>query len=354
MSKVLEPGSIIGILGGGQLGQMLCLAATRLGFLTHVYAECGDSPAARAASFETRASYDDHDALLAFGKHVDVVTYEFENIPVASAKAASIKTLLCPNLKTLTTSQDRKDEKTFLRDIAKVAVTPFEPVTSIEDAKAAAQRLGLPLVLKTRRLGYDGKGQVIIRRDEDFDAAFKKLGNVPLIAEAFIPFRREVSIVAARNDKGEIAAYPLVENTHQNHILHTSLAPAENDNGQARSVAEKILKALDYVGVLAVEFFELEDGSLLVNEIAPRVHNSGHWTQNAGCVDQFELHIRAITGWPLGSVTPLHPVEMTNLIGKTVSDVSGLASDKNTFVHLYGKSEIRPGRKMGHVNRILS
>lgn len=217
------------------------------------------------------------------------------------------------------------------------------------------KRLGLPCVLKTRRFGYDGKGQVIIRSDAEIDAAWKALvpsdSAVPCILEAFIPFEREVSIVAARGLDGQIKAYPLTENVHRNHILHTSTAPAARDDGSAAKIAAKILDQLNYVGVMGVEFFQMSDGRLIVNEIAPRVHNSGHWTQDAGCTDQFEQHVRAVAGWPLGDAKPRHAVVMTNLIGDDVKAWAELASEPGTRLHLYGKSESRDGRKMGHVNR---
>jgi len=208
-------------------------------------------------------------------------------------------------------------------------------------------------VLKTRRFGYDGKGQAIIKFEADIDGAWAAMKETPAILEQFISFKREVSVIAARGSTGETAAYPLIENVHKNHILHTSIAPAENDDGRAQGLAVQIMSALNYVGVMAVEFFELHDGTLIVNEIAPRVHNSGHWTQDAGCVDQFELHIRAISGWPLGDTLPKHKIEMTNLIGEDINEWEALAQVPKTFIHLYGKRDIKPARKMGHVNRII-
>lgn len=353
MSTPLPPGSKIGILGGGQLGQMLSLAAARLGFRVHIFAPDDNPPAARVSEHHMKASYDDLDAVLDFSQQVDVVTYEFENVPANTARAAEAGALLCPGVQALRVAQDRLTEKTFISEQAKVAVTPFHEVGSVFDLKRICKKLGLPLVLKTRRFGYDGKGQVIIRTEEDVDAAYAAMNGIPAIAEAFIPFKREVSVVAARNAKGEIAAYPLIENVHKDHILHISSAPAKGDQTEAQAMAKRILEALEYVGVMAVEFFEMEDGSLIVNEIAPRVHNSGHWTQDAGCVDQFELHIRAITGWPLGSTTPTHPVQMLNLIGDDADKWEAFASDPKAKIHLYGKAEARSGRKMGHINRAI-
>lgn len=347
----LPPGSMIGILGGGQLGQMLALAATRLGYKTHVYSICGDSPAREAATYGSEGEYDDLEAVKKFAQSCDVVTYEFENIPVETVKTVEAICSVRPGHKPLEIIQDRLTEKSFIRQ-AGIPVTPFMSVSSEKDLENAIDELGLPLVLKTRRFGYDGKGQVIIRDAELAERAMKQLKSNALIAEQFIPFIRELSVVAARAQDGQCAAYPPGENLHTDHILSNTLAPAKNASKDARLIAMQLLKSLDYVGVMGVEFFELEDGSLLVNEIAPRVHNSGHWTQNAGCIDQFELHIRAVAGLPLGDVKPKYHVEMINLIGDDVLDLSEYENAEGTFIHLYGKSETRPGRKMGHVNRI--
>lgn len=351
--SALPPGSIIGILGGGQLGRMLSMAAARLGFRVHIYAPEDNPPAAAVSENHLCAAYDNIDSVKQFAQRVDVVTYEFENVPAATAQAAQSVTPLRPGALALQVAQDRLTEKTFISETAGVPVAPFSEVGSVFDLQRAIRKLDLPIVLKTRRFGYDGKGQVIIKDVDMIEDAFSAMKGIPAIAEDFIPFRREVSIVAARGVSGDIAAYPLIENVHKDHILHTSRAPASGDFAQASDMARKILEALDYVGVIAVEFFELQDGSLMVNEIAPRVHNSGHWTQDAGCVDQFELHIRAITGWPLGDTTPKHSVEMLNLIGLDVANWEDFAQDSTAKIHLYGKSDIRPGRKMGHVNRRL-
>lgn len=350
----LPPGSTIGIFGSGQLGRMLALAAARLGLKTHIFAPTGaDSPAAQVAHDFMQADYNDLDAVKAFAKTCDVLTYEFENIPAETAMEAARIAPLHPSAHCLNVAQDRLTEKQFISNEAGVPVAPFEAIANEFDLKRALRRLGGAGVLKTRRFGYDGKGQVIIRDEAEIEAAWKKLGNYSLILEAFIPFTREVSIVCARGANGQTAAYPLVENVHQNHILHTSTAPAPNDLGRAKDLALSIMQALNYVGVMATEFFELEDGSFLVNEIAPRVHNSGHWTQDAGCTDQFEQHIRAVAGWPLGNPSPKHGVVMTNLIGEDVNDWQNLAREENTSLHLYGKQEARSGRKMGHINRIV-
>ena len=349
----LPPGSTIGILGGGQLGQMLSLAASRLGFQCHIYDPSWGGPAAKVSRFETNAPYEDIEAILTFAKSCDVVTYEFENVPALTAKTAASSATLYPNAQALNVAQDRLTEKTFIQDTAKVPVALFEPVNSVHELKRATKKLGLPAVLKTRRFGYDGKGQVIIKTEAEIENAWAAMKDAPAILEQFIPFKREVSVIAARGSSGETAAYPLIENVHKNHILHTSTVPTERDDGRAQKLAVQIMTALDYVGVMATEFFELHDGTLIVNEIAPRVHNSGHWTQDAGCIDQFELHIRAITGWPLGDTAPKYKMEMTNLIGDDVHRWEALAQEPKTFIHLYGKREARPARKMGHVNRII-
>lgn len=354
ISAPLPPGSTIGIFGSGQLGRMLSLAAARLGINTHIYAPTGaESPAAKVANSFTTGAYDDLDAVSDFAKSCDALTYEFENIPAETAKLASRIKTLWPSGRCLDIAQDRFTEKEFISQQAGVPVTPFEAVDNKHALRRAMRRLGGTCVLKTRRFGYDGKGQVIIRNEADIEPAWEKLGAQLVIAEAFIPFVREVSVICARGADGQTACYPLVENVHQNHILHSSTAPAQNDNGSAKALALQIMDALDYVGVMATEFFELSDGTLLVNEIAPRVHNSGHWTQNAGCTDQFEQHIRAVAGWPLGSTEPRHGVVMTNLIGLDADGWDNLATEPDTFIHLYGKKEAREGRKMGHINRIM-
>ncbi len=350
---VLEPGQTIGILGGGQLGRMLSQAASRLGLKTHIYAPSIECPAAHISSQFTEGAYDDAESVIAFARQCDAVTYEFENIPSVTAKAASSASPLRPGARALDVSQDRLSEKTFLRDRVGVEVAGFVEVNSVHDLRRAVKILGIPAVLKTRRFGYDGKGQFIIRGEGDIAAAWEKLAPAPCILEAFIPFSREVSVIAARAQDGDFKAYPLIENVHQNHILHTSSAPTTDDTGEAQIIASKILGQLDYVGVMGVEFFQMADGKLVVNEVAPRVHNSGHWTQNAGCTDQFEQHIRAVAGWPLGDTNPKHGVVMTNLIGEDATTWQTLAQAPNTHIHLYGKSDIRTGRKMGHINTII-
>ena len=326
----LERGAIIGILGGGQLGRMLSLAASRLGFKTHIYGLNENAPAMQVATHSHIGPYEDLDGVRDFADMCDVVTYEFENVPEFTAKAAMASAPLRPGLKALTTAQDRWAEKTFLRDIAEVPVAPFEAVDNIFDLKRAVKALGYPSVLKTRRFGYDGKGQYVLKSKADIEAAWAAIKEQPAILEGFVDFKREVSIISARGINGEIAAYPLIENVHKNHILHTSTAPAEGASGKAKAYARDILKKLDYVGVIGVEFFEMEDGALIINEIAPRVHNSGHWTQDAGCIDQFELHIRAIAGWPLGQIQLKHGVQMTNLIGSDIESLETFVREPDT------------------------
>ncbi len=353
-SNGLSRGAIIGIFGGGQLGRMLALAAAPLGFKTHIFSPDKECPASQVAWKHTHADYTDLKAVEKFSKSVDVVTYEFENIPTETAISASSGAPVFPPVEALYNAQDRLTEKTYISETAGVPVAPFYPVNNEFDAKRAIKSLGGKCVIKTRRFGYDGKGQIIASSETEAMEGTKSLGSVPCIAEGFIPFVREVSIVCARNLQGDVTAYPLIENEHRNHILHKSVCPARGDDGQAQKLAFKILHALDYVGVLAVEFFELGDGSLLVNEIAPRVHNSGHWTQDAGCTDQFEMHIRAIAGWPLGDAQPKNTIEMTNLLGSDIESLKELSADPAVKIHLYGKTEARTGRKMGHINRIIS
>jgi len=354
--KQLKRGDIIGIFGGGQLGRMLAQAARGLGFKTHIYDPYPDTPAGRVSDTATAAAYEDLAAIRRFAQTCDVVTYEFENIPAASVAAASKLTPVFPSAKALATSHDRLTEKTFLAREAQAPTVGFGAVESMADLNKALDEFGAPAVLKTRRFGYDGKGQVKLSAVRDGKACFARLGGTDLILEAFAPFVREFSIIAARGQDGDIACYPLTENVHVDHRLHTSRAPASDSQlveTRAHDITHHILEALDYVGVMGVEFFELSGGDIVVNEIAPRVHNSGHWTQDAGCTDQFEQHIRAIAGLPLGSTLPTHKVEMTNLIGKDIKSAAKLARAAGTFVHDYDKKDIRPGRKMGHVNRVL-
>jgi 5-(carboxyamino)imidazole ribonucleotide synthase len=353
----LPPGSTIGILGGGQLGRMLALAAARLGLDVVILTPDEGSPASRVAARTIVAPYDDPAALAALANAVDVVTYEFENVPVRAVEAlTALGAAVAPGREALRVAQDRVEEKTFLNASAAPTVA-FAQIDSGADIAAALPRIGLPALLKTRREGYDGKGQAWIRDAAGAEAAFASVGATPSVLEARADFRRELSIIAARGRDGEVAFYPLSENIHEGGVLRTTLAPAEVSpgvQGEAERIARSVLGRLDYVGVMGIELFDLGDAGLLVNEIAPRVHNTGHWTQDGCEVDQFELHIRAVAGWPLGDTTPMVRVEMTNLLGDEADDWLTLAAEPNARLHLYGKGEPRPGRKMGHVNRVKS
>ena len=353
MTDPLRPGAVIGILGGGQLGRMLSVAASRLGYRTHVYEPGAAPPAADVAHALTTASYDDAAALAAFAGAVDVITYEFEHVPTAALDLLESLKPIHPNRRALAISQDRLAEKAFLNGIG-LATAPYAPVTTAGDLAAALDRIGCPSILKTTRLGYDGKGQARIRSAADSAAALAAMQGAPAVLEGFIPFTHEVSVIAARAIDGSVACYDPGENVHRDGILHSTTVPARLTPGQrsdAILAAARILNALDYVGVLGVELFVTPEG-LIVNEIAPRVHNSGHWTQNGCAVDQFEQHIRAITGWPLGDGGRHSDVTMENLIGDDIARVPLIARERNAALHLYGKAEARPGRKMGHVNRI--
>ena len=349
----LAPGSTIGIMGGGQLGRMTALAAGKLGYNCHIFCPEKDSPAAQVSAAATVADYDDLDALRNFGGRVDVVTFEFENIPNESVQLLTEFAVVRPGWKSLATAQDRLVEKTFINEIA--PTTPFRKVTSPQELAAAADELGRPSVLKTARMGYDGKGQVLIAPDCDHAAAWTEMGADIGILEAFVDLAREVSVIVARSPGGGWATYPPVENRHVNHILDTTIAPAVMAPAQAKEavdVAHAIADALDLVGLLAVELFITRDDKLLVNEIAPRPHNSGHWTMDACPTSQFEQFVRAVCGLPLGDVTPHHDAEMKNLIGSAVNGWADYMADGQAHLHLYGKEEVRDGRKMGHVNRI--
>jgi 5-(carboxyamino)imidazole ribonucleotide synthase len=353
----LPSGSTIGILGGGQLGRMLALAGARLGFKCHIFSPDPESPAFDVTPLKTVASYDDFHALGAFGRAVDVITYEFENIDVVAVERLAQLVPVRPGARALAVSQDRLSEKIFLQGLG-LGTAPFAPVEHAASLQEALGEIGLPAILKARRFGYDGKAQVMLGAGDRPDEALKALRGAPAILEGRIEFRCEVSIIAARSVDGRVAAYDIAENEHRGGILVRSTVPAHCDadlTREARAAAEAILTALDYVGVIGIEFFVVEDDQgerLLVNEFAPRVHNSGHWTEDACLTSQFENHIRAIAGWPLGAPTRIADVEMLNLIGEEVDDWQRLAGDPRARLHLYGKRETRPGRKMGHVNRL--
>lgn len=353
MTKPLVQGATIGILGGGQLGRMLSVAASRLGFKSHIFEPGANPPAAQVADAVTTAPYSDLDALAAFANSVDVITFEFENIPADALDAVEKLRPVLPARNALATSQDRITEKEFLSGLG-LKVAPYANVETAADLAAAVTAVGTPSILKTRRFGYDGKGQARLKTDTDAQAAWDDLGNTPCVLEGFIDFSHEVSVIGARSQSGEVVCYDPGENVHRDGILHTTTLPAKLSTAQrtdAVILTGQILNALDYVGVMGVELFVTPTG-LIVNEIAPRVHNSGHWTQNGCVIDQFEQHIRAVAGWPLGDGKRHSNVVMTNLIGDEVLDVATLSQDASVGLHLYGKADAKAGRKMGHVNKI--
>ena len=348
-------GKTIGIIGGGQLGRMLAMAAARLNFRTIILEPQTDCPAAQVASEQIVAAYDDATALADLAKRCDVVTYEFENVPVAAAEKLAKAVAVYPPPKALEMAQDRLTEKRFINGCG-IPTARFHAVDSQSDLEAALADFGGQGVLKTRRLGYDGKGQRVYRSTADSaEGGYAALGSVPLILESFVSFEREISIIAARGIDGAVACYDPAENVHRDGILHTSTLPSgisEQTAAAAREAAEKILTALGYVGVIGIEFFVLADGSLIANEMAPRVHNSGHWTEAACVISQFEQHIRAVTGLPLGNAGRHSDCVMTNLIGDDILSVPDWLRCDDVLVHLYGKTESRPGRKMGHVTQL--
>jgi 5-(carboxyamino)imidazole ribonucleotide synthase len=349
----LPLGATIGILGGGQLGRMLSLAASRLGLKTHIYCPDAASPAFDVTPLRTVAAYDDEAALRAFAAAADVVTYEFENVPAPTAELLARLRPLRPGANALAISQDRLAEKSFIAGLG-VPVAPHRAIHSISDLAPALAGMGGAGILKTTRLGYDGKGQRRIGSLAEAEAAFATLAPHPLVLEAVIPFVREISVVLARGADGAVAAFEPAENVHRDGILRTSTVPADVSPTTAAAAlahARAIADALGYVGVLGVEFFVLADGNALVNEIAPRVHNSGHWTEAVCITDQFEQHIRAVAGWPLGDPTRLAQVVMENLIGDEIAAIPGRLGP-GIRPHAYGKTESRPGRKMGHLNRV--
>lgn len=356
-TEALAPGSVIGIIGGGQLGRMLAMAAARLGYETIILEPDSNAPAEQVANTQIVADYDDPAALQQLADLCDVVTYEFENVPVEAVKWLESRVPVRPGSKALEVAQDRLLEKAMARQLGGETAL-FAAVSKRSELDGAISVTGLPAVLKTTRLGYDGKGQAKLVRPEDADAAFSAMQGQMAILESFVHFECEVSVVAARGLSGEVRAFDVSENVHRNHILHTSTVPSglgSDVQSEAFKIASAIAEHLDYIGVFAVEFFAVrEDGKhrLLVNEIAPRVHNSGHWTEAACAISQFEQHIRAICGLPLGDTRRHSDCVMENLIGSDIENVGQLAGEPNAVLHLYGKSESRPGRKMGHVTRI--
>jgi 5-(carboxyamino)imidazole ribonucleotide synthase len=353
--RPLDQGGTIGILGGGQLGRMLAFAGAELGFDVHIYEPEADCPASRVAAHHITAPWDDLSALADFAAGVDVLTFEFENVPAASlAHVAAFKPVR-PGFKSLELTQDRLVEKNFINRLG-LATAPFTPIDNIDNLRAATARHGADAILKTRRFGYDGKGQIRLNSDSDLDAISTSIVDQEWILEGLVDFACEVSVVLARGSDGAIAAFDVTENVHVGGILRTSNVPAAISAAtaaEALAQATKIATTLEHIGVLAIEFFVTKAGDLIVNEIAPRVHNSGHWTMDGCNACQFQQHIRAVAGWPLADpVRHSDKIEMTNLIGDDVNSWQRVASEKSAFVHLYGKRQARAGRKMGHVNRI--
>jgi len=351
----LKRGDAIGIVGGGQLGRMLAMAAARLGFRTIILEPQEDCPAEQVASSHIIAAYDDAEALETLAALCDVITYEFENVPIEAARALAQKKPVFPPPQALEVAQDRLREKTFLNDCG-IATAEFVAIDNQEQLQQALTGFGGSGVLKTRRLGYDGKGQRVFGGPQDDPAgAFAGLGRVPLILEQRIAFASEISIIAARAADDAVVSYDPSRNEHRNGILQCSIVPSDVSNAAveaARKAARAVLERLNYVGVIGVEFFVLEDGSLLANELAPRVHNSGHWTEAVCTTSQFEQHIRAICGLPLGSTDRHFDCRMDNLIGDEIETAAAILSEPNAMLELYGKKTARPGRKMGHVTRL--
>ena len=350
---ITSPGSTIGIVGGGQLGRMLARAASRMGYKTHIYTDEKDSPASHVATKTTVGAYQDTASLRAFGQSVDVVTFEFENIPAETLEMLDYLVAVRPKPSVLFTTRHRLREKEFIRAQG-INTAPFAPVRNAAELAEAIKTIGTPSVLKTCELGYDGKGQVVIKNAADAEKAWSTLGKMECVLEGFIEFSAEASIIVARSTNGEARCYPLVENIHRDHILHKTIAPAsfiDAHQVEATRIAKTLAEALDVVGLLAVELFVTKDG-LLVNELAPRPHNSGHWTMEGAPTSQFEQHIRAICGWALGDTTAHRLCEMINLLGDDWNQWQEYAKQPEAHVHLYGKTESRPGRKMGHVTII--
>lgn len=360
LNSPILPGSAIGVLGSGQLGRMFAMAARRMGYRVHTYSPDEDTPTGQVADLEVTSPYDDLDAVREFASCVSAVTFEFENVPAETAAAAAECAPVRPGGDVLHIAQHRFREKTFLAN-AGLPVTPFRHVETFEDLEIAGLQLGLPAVLKTAGFGYDGKGQFTIHTGSELSDAWKHVGEREAVLESFIDFEREVSIVAARSEHGEFVHFGVVENRHHNHILDITIAPAcvsENVKRDAIEIAHEVLEKLDVVGVLCVEFFLRRDGSLLINELAPRPHNSGHFTFDANITSQFEQQLRAVCGLPFGSVRQLAPAAMANILGEMWQqgepDWAAAASAPNVKLHLYGKLEARPGRKMGHLTALAA
>lgn len=354
--RMLPPGSVIGMLGAGQLGRMTALAAARLGYKVHLFApEGADTPCGQIATETTAADWLDLSSLARFARSVDVVTLEWENVPTAAVEFLAERVPVHPGASVLAVAQDRLEEKRFANAIG-LATAPFRAVRSLAELEAALAALGTPSILKTTRFGYDGKGQVRLREGDDLAAAWASLKGAEAILEGWIDFDCEISVIVARRADGATAVFPPGRNNHRNGILDTTTVPTglgAEIEGRAETAALRLAEALGVVGLLAVEFFVTRAGEVLVNEIAPRPHNSGHWTQDFAVTDQFEQLVRAICGLPFGATRARAPCRMTNLIGDDSAAWAGLLAEPEARVHLYGKGEARPGRKMGHVNRAL-
>jgi 5-(carboxyamino)imidazole ribonucleotide synthase len=360
--KVVPPGSTVGVLGSGQLGRMFALSARAMGYRVHTYSPEEDSPTGHVADVEVSAPYEDLDRLRDFARAIDVLTFEFENVPRIALDAVAEVVPIRPSAEALWISQNREREKEFLRRV-RVPVADWAPVRTSEELAAALSSVGAPAVLKTAAFGYDGKGQARVHSKNlpEADAAWAALGRVPCVLEAFVDFQREVSVIAARGADGAAAFFPVFENEHSRHILDVTRCPASLsafEENQARETGQAILDALDYVGVLCIELFHTPDGRLLVNEIAPRPHNSGHLTIDACVTSQFEQQLRAVCGLPLGSTELLRPAAMANLLGDLwaggTPDWATACAVPGVALHLYGKKEPRPGRKMGHLTALAT
>jgi 5-(carboxyamino)imidazole ribonucleotide synthase len=353
---IFAPGATIGILGGGQLGRMIAVAAAQLGYRTHIYAPESSGPAADVSPLWTRGDYADSQALARFAGAVDLITFEFENVPQETVALLAGLGHVRPNARALGIAQDRLSEKRFVTDLGG-RTAPFAPVESLADLERAIGQIGTPAILKTSRMGYDGKGQVRIMPGDDAAAAWAAMDGAPCILEGFVAFDAEFSVILARGEDGAVRFWDSPANVHEHGILATSTVPAGGivaaQEAEARAMAARVADALDYVGVLALEFFAGAEGPVF-NEMAPRVHNSGHWTIEGALTSQFENHVRAICGLPLGDTAlAARRVEMRNLIGAEADDWRAILSDPANHLHLYGKHEARPGRKMGHVTRLI-
>ena len=357
-ARVIGPGSTIGVLGGGQLGRMFAMAARRLGYRVHTLAPEEDTPTGQVSDLEVKAGYDDLDAVRAFAERVDVVTFEFENVSAEAARVAESHALVRPNGHSLHVAQHRIREKTFLAGLG-LPVTPFAPVHTQAELELAVARLGCPAVLKTAAFGYDGKGQIPVKAPAEALPAWEQLGRQEAVLEAFLSLDRELSVIGARGLDGSFTHFGVMENAHSRHILDVSVSPADVPGAiasQAVEIARVVMEALDYVGILCVEFFLTTSGTLCINELAPRPHNSGHLTFDASRTSQFEQQLRAICGLPLGATDLLQPAAMANLLGDLWGagepDWSAALAHPSVKLHLYGKSEARPGRKMGHLTAL--